>query len=211
MITSTITFKPPLPNTMSSRSTPIPTVDEGPTENQYETSTSHLIVPPGGQAEHPDPTPGINHRGSYTKRIAGAWMDVFRPRTRTVNDPGRLRLLCFDGGGVRGLSSLFILKEFLRRVQNDPGFVGPANVEKAGEILPCEYFDMICGTSTGGLIALMLGKLRMSVDETIEAYIRFSEDVFSKKKWFWKSERTFKSQVELQGKEVTLKRWGGVL
>jgi patatin-like phospholipase/acyl hydrolase len=27
--------------------------------------------------------------------------------------------------------------------------------------LPCNVFEMICGTSTGGLIALMLGRLRM--------------------------------------------------
>ena len=26
---------------------------------------------------------------------------------------------------------------------------------------PCEYFDLICGISIGGLIALMLGRLRM--------------------------------------------------
>jgi patatin-like phospholipase/acyl hydrolase len=27
--------------------------------------------------------------------------------------------------------------------------------------LPCEYFDLIGGTNTGGLIAIMLGRLRM--------------------------------------------------
>lgn len=26
---------------------------------------------------------------------------------------------------------------------------------------PCDYFELICGTSTGGLIAIMLGRLRM--------------------------------------------------
>lgn len=28
---------------------------------------------------------------------------------------------------------------------------------------PCEIFDLICGTSTGGLIALMLGRLEMVI------------------------------------------------
>jgi patatin-like phospholipase/acyl hydrolase len=29
------------------------------------------------------------------------------------------------------------------------------------ESLPCDYFDLIGGTGTGGLIAIMLGRLRM--------------------------------------------------
>ena len=31
---------------------------------------------------------------------------------------------------------------------------------------PYEYFDLICGTSTGGLIAIMLGKLGMVLTVT---------------------------------------------
>jgi patatin-like phospholipase/acyl hydrolase len=49
-----------------------------------------------------------------------------------------LCLLALDGGGVRGLSSLIILKQLMKLI--DP--VSPPK--------PCEYFDMIGGTSTGG-------------------------------------------------------------
>lgn len=79
-----------------------------------------------------------------------------------------LFLLCLDGGGVRGLSSLYILKALMAsiNVQNPPK--------------PCQYFDMIGGTSTGGLIAIMLGRLGMTVDECIAVYRDLSSKVFTK-------------------------------
>jgi patatin-like phospholipase/acyl hydrolase len=49
-----------------------------------------------------------------------------------------LRLLAFDGGGVRGLSSLIILQQLMETIDLD----SPPK--------PCDYFDMIGGTSTGG-------------------------------------------------------------
>ena len=49
-----------------------------------------------------------------------------------------LCLLALDGGGVRGLSSLQILRQLMEAVD-------PKNPPK-----PCDYFDMIGGTSTGG-------------------------------------------------------------
>jgi patatin-like phospholipase/acyl hydrolase len=33
---------------------------------------------------------------------------------------------------------------------------------EATDVKPCEYFDLIGGTSTGGLIAIMLGTLGMA-------------------------------------------------
>lgn len=57
--------------------------------------------------------------------------------------PGRdLILLSLDGGGVRGLSSLKILKQLMERVAVTAGLDVPPK--------PCDYFDMIGGTSTGG-------------------------------------------------------------
>ena len=44
---------------------------------------------------------------------------------------------------------------------------------------PCEVFNLICGTSTGGLIAIMLGRLGMSVQEAIDAYLELSKCVFA--------------------------------
>jgi hypothetical protein len=47
---------------------------------------------------------------------------------------------------------------------------------------PCEYFDLICGTSTGGIVALMLGRLQMTVQEAIGVYCDVSRKVFGKAK-----------------------------
>ncbi|KAJ7354058.1 FabD/lysophospholipase-like protein [Mycena albidolilacea] len=44
---------------------------------------------------------------------------------------------------------------------------------------PCDYFDLIGGTSTGGLIALMMGCLRMSVKDAVKAYGQLAKEVFS--------------------------------
>ncbi|KDQ53978.1 hypothetical protein JAAARDRAFT_136390, partial [Jaapia argillacea MUCL 33604] len=89
-----------------------------------------------------------------------------------------------DGGGVRGLSQLIILRELMDRVKSTAGLATPP--------LPGEYFDLIGGTGTGGLIALMLGPLRMSVADAITTYGQMSEQVFSEKKWKGK-DSTFKA------------------
>jgi len=85
--------------------------------------------------------------------------------------PGRgLNLLSLDGGGIRGLSSLQVLKNILEKTAQEQGLQAPPK--------PCEFFDMIGGTSTGGLIAIMLGRMKMSVEECMEAYIELSDKVF---------------------------------
>ncbi|KAG5633622.1 hypothetical protein DXG03_006897, partial [Asterophora parasitica] len=49
--------------------------------------------------------------------------------------------------------------------------------------LPCDYFDLIGGVGTGGLIALMLGRLKMPIDTAINEYVNFTENIFSQKKY----------------------------
>ena len=70
-----------------------------------------------------------------------------------------LRILSLDGGGVRGISSLYILKELMAQIARQHR--AEHSQSQALSPRPFDYFDLICGTSTGGLIALMLGRLRM--------------------------------------------------
>jgi patatin-like phospholipase/acyl hydrolase len=54
------------------------------------------------------------------------------------------RILCADGGGIRGLIPALVIAELERRLQ-----------ERAGEqARVSDYFHMFAGTSTGGLVAL---------------------------------------------------------
>ena len=43
---------------------------------------------------------------------------------------------------------------------------------------PCDYFDLIAGTGTGGLIALMLGRLRLDLETCRAVYVRMTRKVF---------------------------------
>ncbi|KAF2187332.1 FabD/lysophospholipase-like protein [Zopfia rhizophila CBS 207.26] len=55
-----------------------------------------------------------------------------------------LRLLALDGGGVRGLLTLQILKPLMKTINPE------------SPLKPCDYFDIIRGTSTGGLVLINL-------------------------------------------------------
>ena len=43
---------------------------------------------------------------------------------------------------------------------------------------PCDYFDLIAGTGTGGLIAIMLGRLRLDLETCMDVYVRMTKRVF---------------------------------
>jgi patatin-like phospholipase/acyl hydrolase len=87
-------------------------------------------------------------------------------------------LLSLDGGGVKGISSLTILKAIMDKVQEIEDGNGLKSTEPR---LPVDYFHLAGGTSTGGIIALMLFRLRMSTEEAIEAYKKMAESIFGTK------------------------------
>jgi patatin-like phospholipase/acyl hydrolase len=49
------------------------------------------------------------------------------------------------------------------------------------DVRPQDIFELVAGTSTGGLIAIMLGKLGMSVEQCIDSYQELSRQVFGRK------------------------------
>jgi patatin-like phospholipase/acyl hydrolase len=101
----------------------------------------------------------------------------------------RLKILSLDGGGYRGLSSLIMLQTIFNmfRAELEP---------PQPDLKPCDFFDLIIGTSTGGIIALMLGRLRMSLEECIQTYSVLGEKVFGKEQGFGHEERFDAARLE---------------
>jgi hypothetical protein len=87
--------------------------------------------------------------------------------SHTASRP-RIRILALDGGGVRGLSSLLLLRDLIRRLE----------MRGCRPLRPYECFELIIGTGTGALSALFLGRLGMTVDEAITAYINVAGKAF---------------------------------
>ncbi|KAF2402121.1 FabD/lysophospholipase-like protein [Trichodelitschia bisporula] len=100
-------------------------------------------------------------------------MEGLRRKDTTKGPP--LRVLSLDGGGVRGYSMLIILQEIMHRT-----FVeSEGRAPKRNEVpKPCDHFDLIVGTGTGGLIALMLGRMRLSIETCKDVYVRMTKRVF---------------------------------
>ncbi len=83
--------------------------------------------------------------------------------------PGQkgLRILAMDGGGTRGVLTLGILNQMLSGTGKSPH----------------EVFNVICGTSTGGIIAGLFAVEKLNVKDAIKMYERLILKVFAKITW----------------------------
>ena len=90
---------------------------------------------------------------------------------------------------MRGISELRILQIIMGRLKARLGLP-----DDADDPLPCDYFQLIGGTSTGGLIAIMLSRLRMTAVEAAEQYNALAKEIFGpKNKKSWVQDGAFKA------------------
>ncbi|CAZ86525.1 unnamed protein product [Tuber melanosporum] len=98
-----------------------------------------------------------------------------RPSTQMNQKQPPLRLLSLDGGGVRGYSMIMILQELMLKLFVEMHGRAPRREEIPK---PCDHFDLIGGTGTGGLIAILIGRLRLDLETCKELYVKLTRKVF---------------------------------
>lgn len=112
------------------------------------------------------------------RRSDGTIQKLRQPQTWPKDRP--FKILSIDGGGICGILPASVLAELERR------FLGGQSISN--------HFDMIAGTSTGGIIALALG-IGMSAAEIRDVYIERGGLIFPKGRWFTKPLRAARRLV----------------
>jgi len=111
------------------------------------------------------------------------------------------RMLALDGGGIRGVLALEIVRELERQLREATGG-GPG-------FRLCDWFDYVAGTSTGAIIAAGLA-CGMSSDELLDFYVSTGPQMFEKRfllnrlKSFYKADPLEKKLREVYGKDTDL-------
>jgi predicted acylesterase/phospholipase RssA len=88
-------------------------------------------------------------------------------------DSGPKRILSLDGGGLRGVLTVQVLRKLEAQLRQR--FADP-------QMCLCDYFDLIAGTSTGAIIAGGLS-LGMTVDQIEKHYLDLGAKVFKRSFW----------------------------
>jgi hypothetical protein len=82
--------------------------------------------------------------------------------------PGPKRILALDGGGIRGILTVQLLKRIEKLVRDRTG---------DNSAVLADYFDLIGGTSTGAIIASALA-LGWEVDRIEKLYLKLGNSIF---------------------------------
>ena len=136
------------------------------TSLSYQAGTSSVLAA-SGKKRSMNATTIIDFNGlqpHQMARVASWGLGGVQWKPRQPGQKG-LRILSLDGGGTKGVLSIALLKEIM---------------DRAGSNKPHEMFDIICGTSTGGIIAVVMGMKRKTVNEMETLYDDFVAKVFGK-------------------------------
>lgn len=135
-------------------------------------------------------SPSLRRQGAAVRLLAilGENEHVLQAVGRQPIGPRGLRVLAMDGGGMKGISTVRMLREL---------------EERTGRQIH-ELFDLIVGTSTGGLLAVAVGLRKLSLDECDHIYKVLGQKVFSKplaskdkeETWMESFYRTFHSRTQ---------------
>jgi patatin-like phospholipase/acyl hydrolase len=89
-------------------------------------------------------------------------------------DQKPFKILSIDGGGIRGVFPAMFLSRLEARLKE--------NGNKKTQIY--QHFDLICGTSTGGIIAIALA-LGIPAHEIHKLYLDNASNIFGRKRFFF--------------------------
>jgi uncharacterized protein len=104
------------------------------------------------------------------------------------------RILALDGGGIRGVLTLEILRCLEDRLRE--------RFDGGSDFRLSDFFDYIGGTSTGAIIAAALARGK-SVDEVQRFYTDFGTQIFTKRPWYqWLGSLYENGPLEKQLREV---------
>jgi hypothetical protein len=111
------------------------------------------------------------------------------PLAARIAAPGPKKILACDGGGILGLISVEILARLeadLRAARNDP------------KLVLADFFDFVCGTSTGAIIAACVSA-GMSMGDIRKFYVDSGEQMFDKASVFKRLRYSYEDEA-LAGK-----------
>ncbi|EDU40412.1 Patatin [Pyrenophora tritici-repentis] len=165
------------PTTYASPYAPRPVINDAPTQ-----SAEHI---PAGQTPPNDVPHNHSSSGPSPPQFRPITCDpAFAPPKRAESPQkailSRTRetkiLLSIDGDGIRGLSALLLVESLVNAI-----------CVKVGQRLDShQIFDLTGGSSLGGVIAIMLCRLRMQAYRAREAYKQIAKQVFCNKRDYFK-------------------------
>ncbi|KAG2373490.1 hypothetical protein C9374_012097 [Naegleria lovaniensis] len=119
-------------------------------------SRDHLFDIKGRQTFFKDPETLIHHFGDASS------VTIDYEALKKSKDGKTVKVLSLDGGGMRGL----VLIEQLKAIEECTG-------KRIGEL-----FDIVCGSSTGGIIAFFI-EAGFTMDEVKSQYLAMGRDIFN--------------------------------